>query len=253
MYKKQQRRLQPQFVSTQRVAVVILCHTTIASSRKAVVRAVSACTQRIEEDQVYVLEYGPGFRPHFSSPSDLELVLEESDLHTVQYLYRRATSPAAALQQVCAAHLEPYSHVLLVDASSSASSITPDTIFTLLKANLDKNVGNGVCAYYDVSSSKSGKSSSSRCMGLGVLQRRQRRSIGKVTPLVATTAVQAKLLDQNPGLPLWPQTTLLRHVRAGKSPCCCLIGMHRSNSPCPAPRSALSDDGVTIASSICQD
>lgn len=91
---------------TNRIAVIIPCH----HSADVVVRTVRSCMKHVQPSQIFVVD-----NANFPNPPDkTREILEDEDLHEVNYIYNPYGNKTLALYAGCVA-AKDFSHVLLMD------------------------------------------------------------------------------------------------------------------------------------------
>ena len=185
-------------ISVDHIAVVVLCLQQDATC----LRAVSICTKHFQEHQIYVVNCIPN---DTSSYYTLREILDENDLHTVNYIRRRDKDPRTMLQYACSTKLAHYSQVLLVN---------PQKVHCLFTADYPCGDGSSSTRLSETTADMSTDPESS----FSNHSLRSLLSLKRFGFHRSKTSRQVKDFSfqggqSTPDLDLWERTTLLMHLR----------------------------------------
>lgn len=117
------------FLPVDRIALVVVCE----NQDEECLQSVSKSQQHFPDDNIYILDCSDASSSFYT----MQDVMDENDLHMVNYVNGRDKDKRAALQQMCCKYLKKYDYVFLVNPAmthrrrmkrfSSSSSLSSDT------------------------------------------------------------------------------------------------------------------------------
>ena len=120
------------------VAVVIPCIKTSGSSSKplpSLQQTLKACLLRFCPRQIFVLEYGATPENDDESSVSQSILLDEMDLHQVNYIYKETEDVRQAFKDICHIQLKKYKQVLVVDWQAVESVFHGSTLHYVMQAS----------------------------------------------------------------------------------------------------------------------